>query len=63
MRWGNCVITDIQPQEDCFILMGELLEEDKDFKKTRKIPWLPKTSILVRNLCNPNSFLGRGEFN
>jgi len=47
MKWGNCVITDIQPQGDGLLLKGDLLESDTDFKSTKKINWLPKIDALV----------------
>jgi glutamyl-tRNA synthetase len=48
MKWGNAKITSIEPNaEGGLILKATLMEEDKDFKTTKKINWLPKCAHLT----------------
>ena len=48
MRWGNCKITKIEKGEGEALLMeGELMPEDKDFKKTKKLNWISRDSPYV----------------
>jgi len=46
MKWANAKITSIEPSGDGLALKGILMEEDKDFKNTKKINWLPKCPHL-----------------
>lgn len=47
MKWGNAVIASIEEQGDALLLKANLLEDDKDFKSTKKLNWLPKCDLLV----------------
>ena len=47
MRWANCIIKDIRPDGDGLYLEGEIIENDTDFKTTKKVNWLPKCDLLV----------------
>lgn len=47
MKWGNAIIASIEQQGDALLLKANLLEDDKDFKSTKKLNWLPKTDLLV----------------
>jgi len=47
MKWGNALITSITPSGDGLALKATLMEEDKDFKNTKKINWLPKCEHLA----------------
>lgn len=52
MNWGNVLIKtkDVQP-DGSYLMQGEFLPEDKDFKKTAKITWLADgTNLLVAEL-------------
>ena len=52
MNWGNVLIQtkEIQP-DGSYLLTGEYLPEDKDFKTTKKITWLAEgTNLIVANL-------------
>jgi len=41
MNWGNIMIKTKELQGDgSYLMTGEFLPEDKDFKKTNKITWL-----------------------
>ena len=49
MKWGNVKITEITKNENGSLkLFGEYLEEDKDFKSTKKVNWLSIDSCLVK---------------
>lgn len=49
MKWGNARIVKIVENTDgSLYLEGELMEEDKDFKSTKKINWLSEESCLVK---------------
>lgn len=52
MNWGNVLIKSKQLQEDgSYLLTGDYLPEDKDFKKTAKITWLADgTNLLLAEL-------------
>lgn len=52
MNWGNVLINTKELQQDgSYILTGEYLPEDKDFKTTKKITWLADGSnLIVANL-------------
>ena len=47
MKWGNVLINKIETQGDSLTLTANLLEDDKDYKSTKKINWLPKCDLLV----------------
>jgi len=47
MKWGNALITSITPDGDGLALKATLMEDDKDFKSTKKINWLPKCEHLA----------------
>jgi glutamyl-tRNA synthetase len=47
MKWGNATIASVEPQGDGLLLKANLLEDDKDFKSTKKINWLPKSNLLA----------------
>lgn len=52
MNWGNVLIKskDIQP-DGSYLMHGDYLADDKDFKKTAKITWLADgTNLLVSEL-------------
>jgi glutamyl-tRNA synthetase len=52
MNWGNVLIQtkEIQP-DGSYVLTGEYLPEDKDFKTTKKITWLADgTNLIIANL-------------
>jgi len=52
MNWGNVLIKskDVQP-DGSYLMQGEYLPEDKDFKKTAKITWLADgTHLLVADI-------------
>ena len=41
MKWGNVVVHKIEAADNGnFTLYGKVDEEDKDFKKTRKLTWI-----------------------
>jgi len=41
LKWGNCKITAKKEGKNGKLsLTGELLPEDKDFKKTKKLTWI-----------------------
>lgn len=47
MKWANCMVTKVTAQEDGSVsLEARLMEEDKDFKSTKKVNWLAKDSPL-----------------
>ena len=49
MNWGNVMIHSKEQQKDgSFIMIGQFLEKDLDFKTTKKITWLAKDSNLLR---------------
>jgi glutamyl-tRNA synthetase len=52
MNWGNVLILTKELQADgSYLLTGEYLPEDKDFKTTKKITWLAEgTNLIVANL-------------
>lgn len=52
MNWGNVLIKTKELQPDgSYLMQGEYLPEDKDFKKTAKITWLADgTNLLVAEL-------------
>ena len=52
MNWGNVLIQTKETQPDgSYLLTGEYLPEDKDFKTTKKITWLAEgTNLIVANL-------------
>jgi len=52
MNWGNVLIQTKEVQPDgSYLLTGEYLPEDKDFKTTKKITWLAEgTNLIVANL-------------
>jgi glutamyl-tRNA synthetase len=52
MNWGNVAILSKDLQADgSYVLTGEYLPEDKDFKTTKKITWLADgTNLLIANL-------------
>lgn len=53
MKWGNAKITEITKKENGgFQLVGEYLEDDKDFKSTKKINWLSEDCCLVKKNKN-----------
>lgn len=48
MKWGNAKIVKILNNADgSLCLEAELMEEDKDFKSTKKINWVCEESCLV----------------
>lgn len=48
MNWGNVLIKSKELQPDgSFLMEGEYLADDKDFKKTNKITWLADGSNLL----------------
>jgi len=47
MKWCNALITHIEPAGDGLFLKATLMEDDKDFKSTKKINWLPKCQHLT----------------
>jgi hypothetical protein len=50
MKWGNVTITKKESDGDNFVLYGTVDEEDKDFKKTKKLTWMsanPETTIEI----------------
>ena len=48
MKWGNVKILKIDQKADgSLYLEGEIMEEDKDFKSTKKINWVSEDSCLV----------------
>jgi len=46
MRWGNCKVLKITKSSDseALVMEAELMTDDKDFKKTKKLNWLSKDS-------------------
>lgn len=52
MNWGNFnILTKELQQDGSYNITAEFLPEDKDFKKTTKLTWLPKgTNLLVADL-------------
>lgn len=49
MKWGNAKIIKIVTNPDgSLFLEGELMEDDKDFKSTKKINWISEDSCLVK---------------
>lgn len=52
MNWGNVLIKSKEVQPDgSYLMHGDYLAEDKDFKKTAKITWLADgTNLLVSEL-------------
>lgn len=52
MNWGNVMVNSKELQEDgSYLLTGEYLAEDKDFKKTAKVTWLAEgIDLLVADL-------------
>ena len=55
MKWANAVVTKkTQRPDGGFDLEAELKLEDKDFKKTKKVCWLPNhPDFTVRNISLP----------
>lgn len=48
MNWGNVLIKTKEVQPDgSYLMTGEYLPEDKDFKKTAKVTWLADGSNLL----------------
>ena len=48
MNWGNMMVHSKEIQDDgSYLIKGEYLPEDTDFKKTKKITWLAKDSNLM----------------
>ncbi len=48
MNWGNMMINTKELQEDgSYLMTGEYLPDDKDFKTTKKVTWLAKDSNLL----------------
>ena len=48
MNWGNVLIKTKEPQADgSYLMTGEYLADDKDFKKTAKVTWLADGTNLV----------------
>lgn len=52
MNWGNVMILTKEEQPNgSYLLTGEYLPEDKDFKTTKKITWLAEgTNLIIANL-------------
>ena len=52
MNWGNVLIKTKEVQPDgSYLMTGEYLADDKDFKKTAKVTWLADgTNLLVAEL-------------
>ncbi len=46
-KWGNCVVTDKKITEGKAMLTATIREEDKDFKGTKKVTWVPWRDDLV----------------
>ncbi|MCL4116683.1 UNVERIFIED_CONTAM: hypothetical protein GTU68_045486 [Idotea baltica] len=59
MNWGNVMINSKDLQEDgSYLLTGEYLADDKDFKKTAKVTWLADgTNLLIANLIEYDSLI------
>jgi hypothetical protein len=51
MKWANCVITKKEVQGNIVTLEATLNEEDKDFKSTKKVHWLPNDPTLLVSSC------------
>ena len=52
MKWGNAKILSIVAKEDGLHLEAENLEDDKDFKSTKKLNWISEDSCLVLYISN-----------
>lgn len=51
MKWGNATVTKKVVEGDNFTLYATIDEDDKDFKKTKKITWLcadPATTVEIK---------------
>ncbi len=51
MKWGNVVVTKKVADGANFTLWGTLDENDKDFKKTKKVTWIaadPSTVVEIK---------------
>lgn len=51
MRWGNAIITKRFALGDQISIFAKINEDDKDYKKTKKISWLcadPNTTIQIK---------------
>jgi glutamyl-tRNA synthetase len=51
MKWGNATVTKKVVEGDNFTLYATIDEEDKDFKKTKKITWLcadPASTVEIK---------------
>jgi glutamyl-tRNA synthetase len=57
MKWGNVVISSIEPQGDGLLLKANLKEDDKDFKTTKKVNWLAKPNLVKVNLVEYDHLL------
>ena len=59
MNWGNILIKTKQVQPDgSYLMTGDYLADDKDFKKTNKITWLADgTNLLVAELVQYDHLL------
>jgi len=48
MNWGNFSVSSIDKNQDGSLsLKGLYLPDDKDFKSTKKVNWLPNSDILT----------------
>ena len=50
LKWGNAIVTKKEEINGELVLHADLLPEDKDFKKTKKITWVcsdPDTTIEI----------------
>jgi len=45
-KWGNCKVKEIKEANGKLNLIGELLPDDKDFKSTKKVTWIPENEGL-----------------
>lgn len=51
MKWGNLVVTKKVAEGNNFTLWGTLDENDKDYKKTKKVTWIssdPATTLEIK---------------
>jgi glutamyl-tRNA synthetase len=50
LKWGNAIVTKKEEINGELVLHADLLPDDKDFKKTKKLTWItdcPKTTFEV----------------
>jgi len=48
MAWGNMKIVEkVENKDGSLTIRGELMPDDKDFKKTKKVSWLPNKEDLL----------------